>query len=365
MDKKLVSVIVPAYNAGKYLGKTLESLLSQSCGELEILVVDDGSEDDTYAVAKGYADIDPRVNVYRIPNGGVSNARNTALEKVTGEYLFFLDSDDIAEPFAVEKLKKAMEESGAELACCNYSRWDESGNRLEDYDLLTGFVKTDTDEERFAFTVNQLLPYKVGYEVWGKLYRTNIVKEAGIRFDTDCRIGEDLAFNLKYVTKAKGIVGIPDRCIRYLVRESSAMGKTKELSKKISEDGLLLKGFWDYLSREDNPVFTGGFPVILVRTLDSAYIGHTPVEVTEAYDALKGTNSLSYIKEFYKGLDSKKEEITAMYPEEIANIKYKYHLYVRSRLHAGKILDRCLLFVYNVYRIIRRRELLGTWKMPY
>jgi glycosyltransferase involved in cell wall biosynthesis len=365
MDKKLVSVIVPAYNAGRYLGKALTSLISQTYRELEILVVDDGSSDNTYDVAREFAERDSRIKVNRIRNGGVSNARNTALDMAAGEYLFFLDSDDTAEPFAVEKMTEAMESSGAELICSNYSRWDESGKRLEDYDLMTGFVKTGTDEERFAFAVNELLPYKVGYEVWGKLYRTKLVKETGIRFDTDCRIGEDLAFNLKYITKASGIMGIPDRCIRYLVRESSAMGNTRELSKKISEDGLLLKGFWDYILANGNAVFTDSFPVILVRTLDAAYIGHTPLEAAEAYDEIAQTKAYAYIRAFYKGLDSQKEEIISMYPEEIAGIKYKYHLYVRSRLRAGKILDRCLLFVYNVYRIIRRRELLAKWKMPY
>ena len=365
MEKKLVSVIMPAYNAGAYIGGAIESLLAQTYDKLEILIIDDGSQDGTLSVAEKYAQTDKRVRVIKTPNGGVSAARNKGLELATGEYIFFLDSDDTAEPYAVERLVDALETTGADLVNCSYSRWGEKGTKLNDYDFATGEFETSSMEQRLEFVVKKLLPYRIGYEVWNKLYKADIIKNNRICFDTDCRIGEDLAFNMKYITKAAKITCIPDRCVKYLVREDSAMGNTKALSKKLSEDGLLLKGFCEYISQEGNSVFTDGFPLILVRVLDSAYIEHTPDEVVGAFAEINGEKPAELIKEFYREIDRKKDEITALYQEEIAKIKYRYHLYVRARLGAGKTFDRCGLLLYDVYRKLRKRELLKTWKMPY
>ena len=311
MESKLVSVIVPAYNTKAYIGRAIESLLSQSYRNIEILVIDDGSSDGTGEEAEKYAKIDNRIKVISKENGGVSRARNTGIEQAEGEFVAFLDSDDEMESYGLEKLVEAIVRSEADLVNCNYSRWDESGTRLEDYDLITGEIPVASMEERLDFVARELLPYRVGYEVWDKLYRAYIIKKCGITFDPGCSVGEDLAFNLKYITKTSKIACIPDRCIKYTIRQGSAMGSSKALSKRLLENGLLIKGFSDYITRDDNKVFIAGLPIVLVKTMESAYIGHTPEEILKAYTEINDSKAVTYIRDIYKDLNKKKDEIIA------------------------------------------------------
>ena len=128
----MVTVIVPAYNMEKYLARCLDSLLAQSYTDLEILVIDDGSKDRTYEIAERYAGKDGRIKAFHKENGGVSSARNLGIEKATGEYILFMDPDDLIEADSVEVLVRSME-SGADLVSCQYSRWTDDGQQLEDY----------------------------------------------------------------------------------------------------------------------------------------------------------------------------------------------------------------------------------------
>ena len=104
------------------------------------------------------------------------------------------------------------------------------------------------------------------------------------------------------------------------------------------------------------------FPLIFVKVMDNSYIGNTPAEVAAAY---KDVKSVSFALLEYKELDREKKEILNLYSEEVAKIKYRYHIYVRYKIGASKIGDGLKLFIYNSYRRLRRREVLDGWKMPY
>lgn len=109
----MVSIIIPAYNAERWLGRAIDSALGQTCRDVEIVVVNDGSTDGTLQLAKGYDD--PRISVFSIANGGQANARNVAIGKAKGEWMTFLDADDLLAPRAVELMLAAAVESGAEM----------------------------------------------------------------------------------------------------------------------------------------------------------------------------------------------------------------------------------------------------------
>lgn len=136
-----VSVIVPAYNAGKYLGECLDSILSQSYRETEIIVVDDGSTDNTAAVADGYAVADSRLRIIRTPNRGVSAARNTGIETATGEWIMFADSDDALLPGAIEALVGTAVAENVEIVsgrtCCKFRRRGARKGKSPQYPLPT------------------------------------------------------------------------------------------------------------------------------------------------------------------------------------------------------------------------------------
>lgn len=358
----MVSVIVPAYNMEKYLGRCLDALISQSYQDLEIIVINDGSLDKTCEIAMEYAGRDDRIKAITKENGGVSSARNLGIENASGEYIYFFDPDDLIETDGIENLVKAMTESGVDLVACQYSRWNDNGTRLEDYDFITGKRTFSTEKDRISFILNELLDYHVGYEVWNKLFKASIIREKKIRFSEECRIGEDLAFNIKYLMNIKDVDNIPERCVRYNIRNDSAMGGHTNLSVKLSENALLLKDVLDYADEiHEEAVLDNKVPVF-IKAMEKAYVGHTPLEIIDAY---KNIGDISFIQSVYADFEEKKKEVLAMYPEDIANIKYRYHMLVKAGICGDLVGERVKRKIYNLYRRLRGREILENWKMPY
>jgi glycosyltransferase involved in cell wall biosynthesis len=357
----MVSVIVPAYNMEKYLAKCLDSLLVQSYTDQEILVIDDGSKDRTYDIACEYAGKDGRIKAFHKENGGVSSARNLGIEKATGEYILFLDPDDLIEADSVEVLVQSMEDGG-DLVSCQYSRWTEDGQQLEDYNFITGKRVLQSDEDRIRFILDELLDYHVGYEVWDKLFKTAIIRENRINFSERCRIGEDLAFVIKYLINIKEVNNISDRCIRYNIRGNSAMGEHTALSRKIEENNLLLEDVRNYVIETGKKIYLDRFPLVCVKLMEKAYIGHTPVEIVEACKQLE---DVGFMKDRYEEIEEKKADILAIYPGEIAKLKFKYHMFVKAGICGEKSGEKLKRKIYNCYRKLRGRETLENWKMPY
>ena len=361
IDKK-VSIIIPAYNVEEYIEECLDSACGQTYDNLQIIVVDDGSQDRTFDIIGSFSEKDKRIIALHKENGGVSSARNLALQYVDGEYISFLDADDVMEAEAISTLVKAIEISKADWVSCQYSRWDESGNRLDDYNFIVGeriFLK---DAERISFIVKEYLNYLVGYEVWGKLYKSDIIRNNNLSFPENTCIGEDLAFNLKYLTHVKKQNCISERCVRYKIRGNSAMAEHNALSDRISEDLLLLEDVWNYIVETKSDVLKEEFPLIFTKLMEHSYIGHTPVEVIDAFGEV---DNKSFARDMYSKIEIKKEEIIAMNPPEIARIKYRYHLYLKSQLFGKSVAVLFSQCIYNCYRVIRGREPIERWKMPY
>ena len=362
MIGKTVSLIIPAYNAEKHIAKCLCSVHLQTYKKLQIIVVDDGSADDTLRnIELASGQFDELILIHQ-ENMGVSSSRNAALDRAKGEYVCFLDADDALEPDAIEILVNAIENSDADWVSCQYSRWNEDGERLEDYDFRIGEYVFGGDDDRLKFLTGVLLRYHIGFEVWNKLYRTDIVKSHDIKFPERCRIGEDLAFNIKYLMYSKKLISIPDRLIRYSVGSCSAMGKHTDLADKISENIYMLEDVWNYFYGKDSKYMLCNFPCVLVRVLDNSYVGHTASEVSTAFCSLK---NILFIIERYREIGSVKKEILSSYPSDVARIKYRFHLYVRSRIDNRYLADGIMLFIYDIYRRARGLAILENWRMPY
>ena len=112
----LISIIVPVYNVEEYLPRCVESILTQTCKNLEIILVDDGSTDHCGSICDAYKEKDSRIKVIHKSNGGLSDARNAGLDQMTGEYVTCIDSDDFVSPFFVENLWSALEENHCDIA---------------------------------------------------------------------------------------------------------------------------------------------------------------------------------------------------------------------------------------------------------
>lgn len=180
----MVSIIVPVYNAHNCLERCLMSIIRQSYPQWELILVDDGSQDDSLEICKGYSDKDSRIRVIHTENCGVSSARNTGIENAHGEYITFVDSDDMIHPDFLSECLSNKED----LIVTNYikpSKIDSLHYKEEHPDLV--------------FQQRGVRP------VWGKVFVRKIIEDHHIRFDTNVRYAEDTIFVLQYSLHIKTI----------------------------------------------------------------------------------------------------------------------------------------------------------------
>lgn len=190
-----VTVIVPVYNARATLPRCVDSILNQTYPHLEILLVDDGSTDPSPALCDAYAARDSRVRVIHKENGGVSSARNLALDLASGSYIQFVDSDDWLTPDATGRLVRAAREDRCDLVLCDFYRV--SGDRLS----AKGCIEEDgvmTREEFAAHMMENPSDFYYGV-LWNKLYRADLIAAHRLRMDPAVSWCEDFLFNLEYI----------------------------------------------------------------------------------------------------------------------------------------------------------------------
>ncbi|MCR5753326.1 MAG: glycosyltransferase [Acetatifactor sp.] len=280
----LISIIVPVYNVEKYLKRCVESLINQTYRELEIILVDDGSKDDSGSICEEYARKDNRIRVIHQRNGGLSCARNTGIENATGEYLLFVDSDDYISLKMCETLLNIIRQEEADIAICRYRRFGQE--RFEGVSDGEHSVRTLTTMEALealygpdgeVFTVS-----------WNKLYRRRVIGE--IRFPVG-KINEDEHTTYRFLTAARKIV-FTSEVLYYYFRNSAS----------ITTDGKYLASTDIYEALDERLTFfkNHGFPQLEAKTqrqyLDRIIIRNKGLYEAGAEDA-KGLH-IRYKKRF-------------------------------------------------------------------
>lgn len=186
---EIVSIIVPAYNAERTINRCIDSILKQSYGNLEIIIINDGSKDSTEEKCMKYIK-NKKIKYIRIKNSGVSNARNIGIENSTGTYIMFVDSDDYIEKNMVERLYDNINEN-VDLVICSKNLITINEKISEKIDIASCTLKKEN--------IIQLYRAKILNPPYCKLYRSEIIKSKSIRFDISISIGEDLLFNILYL----------------------------------------------------------------------------------------------------------------------------------------------------------------------
>lgn len=203
---KKVSIIVPVYNAAAYLEVCITSILRQTYKNLEIILVNDGSTDESGNICDQYTYIDPRITVIHQENAGPSAARNTGIERATGTYLQFVDADDRIKETTTQQFIHCMEAYDADLVICGY----ESGNQLLSPTVAGFFTK-----EVFLNHIGLLYKQIILPSPCNKMYRLEKVKHLGIRFPYSHSFGEDLLFNLSYIENSTSFYVLPNSLYVY------------------------------------------------------------------------------------------------------------------------------------------------------
>ena len=219
----LVSVIIPSYNTAEYIHRAIESSQRQTHSNIEIIIIDDGSKDDTLKIAKGYAEKDSRIKVIHQDNAGVSSARNHGMREANGEYYVFLDSDDWLEDDAVEVLLDAQTEHPDKLIAANYYRGmiDDVKRIANDAGIQSCSLSIEEVAESFSGLWKKGFGMYSFHSLWAKIFRADICRK-GIIFPEGIAYSEDAVFILDYIYETSGAFYINKPVMNILLRPGSA-----------------------------------------------------------------------------------------------------------------------------------------------
>ena len=240
MNNPLVSIIVPVYNVQNSVARCLESICAQTWKNIEIILVNDGSRDESFSVCEQFREKDPRIVLVDKSNSGVSDTRNCGMTLASGKYVQFVDSDDYIEPDFTERLVTAAETNNADLVIAPYwmvipSNSCKAGQALENLQENLGIEEKRPDDvreygflpegiydrETFALRLMEK-PASFFYSVlWNKLYRRDILTRHDIRFTSEMRWAEDLVFNMQYIQYAEVFASIPQPGYYYVQNPQS------------------------------------------------------------------------------------------------------------------------------------------------
>lgn len=201
-DYPLISVIIPIYNILEYLPRAVHSVMDQTYSNLEILLVDDGSTDGTGQLCEELAAQDPRIRVFHKENGGSSSARNYGLQRMQGEYVGFVDSDDYLEPDMYERLLGGIRETGGDIVQIGRNEIDKDGNLLPDI-CIPPEKEVFYSSEEF---LRELLLHRGDCSFCTKLLRADLLK--GWEFP-EGKLNEDFLLLVRLLTRAKGVLSLP------------------------------------------------------------------------------------------------------------------------------------------------------------
>lgn len=208
-NKNDISIIVPVYNAEKYIKKCVDSLVNQTKKELEIILVNDGSTDSSEKIIKEYKD--KRIKYFKNKNQGIGKTRNFGIEKASGKYIMFVDSDDYIEKDECEKLYNKAENNNLDIVICDfYKIYDDTGNLEE---IRTPGFKDSSLEDNPDIITEFLCP-------WAKLYNRKMIIDNKIRFVENLKY-EDAPFVIESLCNAKKI-GKVNECLNYYVIHSKS-----------------------------------------------------------------------------------------------------------------------------------------------
>ena len=274
-----ISIIVPVYNVEKFLPRCIDCILAQSFENFKLILVDDGSTDHSGDICDQYAKQDNRIHVIHKENGGVSAARNTGLEYISGKYVAFCDSDDYWESEWLQQLYTAMQDKNADCVIGNYIKADEYGNTLESIVHNCNEIVLRTEQRTIDFLITEQLTGKIGWEIWTRLFKTEIIQLHHIRFCERCEnFAEDLCFVLEYSIYCHCICSIEVSGYCYIQRDNSMMHRSVESIKLNAMNEVSLqfgKRFFDVIA---DKACQKKFPILHFLIMNNQYTKLTSID---------------------------------------------------------------------------------------
>lgn len=264
-----ISVVVPVYNAAGYIGKCIDSVLGQSHKDVELILVDDGSVDESAGVIESYLP-DGRIRFLRQENAGVSAAINRGMELATGEYISFMGNDDWLEPTAYETMLAALLAADGDVAVCDFNMVYENGDPTKLKYSRTADEVMDLDADLARYIARCCVNPQSNNYIWSRLYRMKIIRESGLAFET-LPIGEDTLFNFKLLPHMHRVVFVREGFYNYLQRVTSVIhtvATKKNLAKAYADQ---FESLASYYTENGYDRFVETLPVIAYTRMRSTF----------------------------------------------------------------------------------------------
>ncbi len=225
-----ISIIIPIYNAEKYLERCLKSITENNDSSLEIILINDGSKDSSEKICKSFMKVDKRIKYISIKNNGCSNARNLGINLSIGKYIWFIDSDDFIEKNSISEILKEIKENPEIIVF---------GMKIIKNDKSKAFYPKIEKKEKFIY--NQTIFFN---QPWNKLYKSEIIKKNNIYFKKDCHMGEDMAFNFRYFYYIEKINFVKKTFYNYYLGEGVTSSPKKRIEIFNAFDDIFTF-YWD------------------------------------------------------------------------------------------------------------------------
>ena len=283
-EKVKISVVIPVHNTGEYLDRCLNSVCGQTLSEIEIICIDDGSEDDSASILKKYAETDERVIVFSQARLGVSSARNRGINESHAEYIFFVDSDDYLAEDALEKVYSVMSASDLDIVIFQSMAFTDNSEYKRRAENITKYLSFKEDYPG-VYTGKDLLVkfydnsnYIVN--VWNKCYRSSLIKDNNIGF-IEGIIHEDVSFSFECMVMASRVMCINDVLYFYRQRDES-ITTTKTSFENVYGRYICAKRIYSRLKEMDDAAFVEKqMKYMESRLLKNARLLYTELEVGE------------------------------------------------------------------------------------
>lgn len=237
MKNDIITVVIPCYNLAGYTRRCLDSVLGQSYRNLEVIVVDDGSIDETPEILKAYSTQDSRVVFLQQEHKGAGEAINQAISVSNGNYIAFVDNDDWIEPTTYEKLYYALTKNHADISVCNYNLVYKTHT-----DFCYSKMKNETvsvQEDPYGYFSRYCACPKPNNYTWTKLYKSDLIRNSDVRFE-EYPLGADTLFNFKLLPRVDKVSFISDGLYNYVQRDNSSV---YTLARKVNIAQVYADGF--------------------------------------------------------------------------------------------------------------------------
>lgn len=301
-----VSVIVPVYNGEKFIEECIKNVLNQTLEEFELIIINDGSTDNTLDICKRNSEIDKKIRIINQENKGVSSARNKGIEQSNGEYICFVDCDDKIEDNYLEELYNTCEENNVKISCCTIESIDNKGNIISSRFMEDGYYKKiDALDELFKFR-------GLNWGPCGKLFHKSLIK-GNLKFP-NLHVYEDLSFVYKAIYSSEGIY-FTNKCKYYYIHRQNVGAMDKFIKYPTTDVITISYEILEFIKKQSLPIWDTSFYGVISQVI--MYIN----DINKIDCKWEKKESKNYIKETRKLLGKYRIDLlrnkTIYYKEKI------------------------------------------------